>query len=646
MFNSLHHHHQYKKTLFGNGPSLSTAATTDKNHGVVKSDRSNWFSNTMISGMPRFNAVTTHSMYTASSSPSVKSLPSNNSRPALKSSVGMPVKSRSSKKYSGEEEDEDEDFENVDEEDDEASEDTEDKNVKFEEILPLSSKTTFSAIQERKLQKKLHSSTPSGNMKTIANALNTTNNVIETVGDEPIQKKRKWSHNNTHKKSITKYRSQYFECIGESLIPEDLLLKAQERFKLLSQSRIDIPILGKEPGNFILGQRTSNTTGKVLMEKKAKRYRKKNGRRKKRSNNWDDDDDQVDDDDDDDNDDDDDDDDEGYLLDVEDVDVMDDKFRSEKENNDENDERMNDDDAATNLNNRKPLRRRGRKPGRKKKHLDDFNYHQNENDLTLDKNAVGFYGYEYDSLNGNTMNLMERPSAVPKITSPPSGCSRSEAFNIAQIREMKKQIPVRHAMIHQTHIDNELAEAESQQQLSLVRSSGEYSRNTRAESRGVQQVLSGEHLEKMRVNILNARKKKLKFAKSAIHDWGLFAMEKIPACDMIIEYVGEVVRSQIAELREKQYEKMGIGSSYLFRIDEDFAIDATKKGNLSRFINHSCDPNSYAQLITVSGESKVVIYALKEINMGEEITYDYKFPEEEVKIKCRCGTLKCRGYLN
>lgn len=85
------------------------------------------------------------------------------------------------------------------------------------------------------------------------------------------------------------------------------------------------------------------------------------------------------------------------------------------------------------------------------------------------------------------------------------------------------------------------------------------------------------------------RKKQLRFAKSGIHDWGLFAMESIAADEMVTEYVGEVIRQPIADIRERRYEEMGIGSSYLFRVDQDTIIDATTKGNLARFINHSCD---------------------------------------------------------
>ena len=69
----------------------------------------------------------------------------------------------------------------------------------------------------------------------------------------------------------------------------------------------------------------------------------------------------------------------------------------------------------------------------------------------------------------------------------------------------------------------------------------------------------------------------------------MFALEPIARDEMVIEYVGEVVRQAIADDREKRYERLGIGSSYLFRVDSDTIIDATKYGNLARFINHCCE---------------------------------------------------------
>lgn len=95
----------------------------------------------------------------------------------------------------------------------------------------------------------------------------------------------------------------------------------------------------------------------------------------------------------------------------------------------------------------------------------------------------------------------------------------------------------------------------------------------------------------LKFNQLKGRKKQLRFSKSPIHDWGLYAEEHIEANDLVIEYVGELVSQQVAEERKKQYERCGIGSSYLFRIDDDTVVDATRKGSIARFINHCCSVN-------------------------------------------------------
>ncbi|KAM4576993.1 histone-lysine N-methyltransferase SETD1B-A-like isoform 1-T1 [Odontesthes bonariensis] len=150
----------------------------------------------------------------------------------------------------------------------------------------------------------------------------------------------------------------------------------------------------------------------------------------------------------------------------------------------------------------------------------------------------------------------------------------------------------------------------------------------------------------VKFNHLKFRKKRIRFSHSHIHEWGLFAMEPIAADEMVIEYVGQIIRQVIADMREQRYEEEGIGSSYLFRIDQDTIIDATKCGNLARFINHSCNPNCYAKIITVESQKKIVIYSRQPIGVNEEITYDYKFPIEEIKIPCLCGADSCRGSLN
>lgn len=60
----------------------------------------------------------------------------------------------------------------------------------------------------------------------------------------------------------------------------------------------------------------------------------------------------------------------------------------------------------------------------------------------------------------------------------------------------------------------------------------------------------------------------------------------------------------------------------------------------------SFQPNCYAKIINVDNQKKIVIYSKREIDVNEEITYDYKFPLEDEKIPCLCGDAACRGTLN
>jgi hypothetical protein len=229
-----------------------------------------------------------------------------------------------------------------------------------------------------------------------------------------------------------------------------------------------------------------------------------------------------------------------------------------------------------------------------------------------------------------------------------TGSARTEGLTIAQIKEMKiKKKPVTQDVVEAVIHD---AIRNQQNQLKEGATGGVEARRNRANTRREQRMLIGcvdaTHGDKIKFNQLRSRKKRLKFAKSPIHDWGLFALENIDVNDMVIEYVGEIVRQHVADVREKRYERMGIGSSYMFRLDNEYIIDATTRGNLARFINHSCDPNCCAKIIRVDEEKKVVIYALKPIMIGEELTYDYKFPFEDEKIPCHCGTAKCKRWLN
>ncbi|XP_076065509.1 histone-lysine N-methyltransferase SETD1-like isoform X2 [Oratosquilla oratoria] len=227
-----------------------------------------------------------------------------------------------------------------------------------------------------------------------------------------------------------------------------------------------------------------------------------------------------------------------------------------------------------------------------------------------------------------------------------TGCARTEG--IYKVDSKQKQ---RHKFTSHQEIAN--TPDEQQQSLAVLESSKakptqmSVSREVRAFQRRLLTAFGNEtDSDLLKFNQLKFRKKLLRFGKSRIHDWGLFAMEAIAADEMVIEYVGQMIRPIVADLRENNYEKMGIGSSYLFRIDMEAIIDATKCGNLARFINHSCNPNCYAKIISVEGQKKIVIYSKQPIACGDEITYDYKFPIEDEKIVCLCGASQCKGTLN
>ncbi|CAH2295841.1 histone-lysine N-methyltransferase SETD1B [Pelobates cultripes] len=223
-----------------------------------------------------------------------------------------------------------------------------------------------------------------------------------------------------------------------------------------------------------------------------------------------------------------------------------------------------------------------------------------------------------------------------------TGCARSEGYYKIDKKDKLKYLNNSRSFADEPPIDTQGMSIPAQPHASTRAGS-----ERRSEQRRLLSSFTGScDSDLLKFNQLKFRKKKLRFCKSHIHDWGLFAMEPIAADEMVIEYVGQNIRQVIADMREKRYEDEGIGSSYMFRVDHDTIIDATKCGNFARFINHSCNPNCYAKVITVEAQKKIVIYSKQYINVNEEITYDYKFPIEDVKIPCLCGAENCRGTLN
>lgn len=107
--------------------------------------------------------------------------------------------------------------------------------------------------------------------------------------------------------------------------------------------------------------------------------------------------------------------------------------------------------------------------------------------------------------------------------------------------------------------------------------------------------------------------------------FGMKAVNFIPAGDFIMEYVGEVLNSQQFEQRANEYSLDNNKHHYFMALRSDRVIDATVRGNISRFINHSCDPNAETQKWTVNGELRIGFFSIKNIYPNEEITFDYQF---------------------
>lgn len=108
---------------------------------------------------------------------------------------------------------------------------------------------------------------------------------------------------------------------------------------------------------------------------------------------------------------------------------------------------------------------------------------------------------------------------------------------------------------------------------------------------------------------------------------GLFAASAFKKGDFIAEYTGIKIPTAHADTSK---------SRYLFEIDSEWTIDGSPRSNIARYINHSCDPNTEAEI----REGKILISAARSIKRGEEITIDYDteyFDEFIRPVGCKCG---------
>ncbi|MQL74569.1 hypothetical protein Taro_006931 [Colocasia esculenta] len=154
---------------------------------------------------------------------------------------------------------------------------------------------------------------------------------------------------------------------------------------------------------------------------------------------------------------------------------------------------------------------------------------------------------------------------------------------------------------------------------------------------------------------------KLEVFRTEKKGWAVRAAEAISRGTFVCEYIGEVLNDAEANQRGERYDNEGC--SYLYDIDAHidadgcliegkvpYVIDATKHGNVSRFINHSCSPNLVNYQVLVESMdcqlAHIGLYADQDIAAGEELAYDYRYNLlPGTGCPCHCGSSNCRGRL-
>ncbi|KAL5781988.1 hypothetical protein ACOSP7_007017 [Xanthoceras sorbifolium] len=232
----------------------------------------------------------------------------------------------------------------------------------------------------------------------------------------------------------------------------------------------------------------------------------------------------------------------------------------------------------------------------------------------------------------------------------PSGCARSEPYNYFGRRGRKEPEALAAASLKRLFVENQpyLVAGYCQHGLSgktlpsigVIGSKFSFSIHKDAPNN----ILSmADKYKYMRETF----RKRLAFGKSGIHGFGIFAKHPHRAGDMVIEYTGELVRPPIADRRERFIYNSLVGAgTYMFRIDDERVIDATRAGSIAHLINHSCEPNCYSRVISVSGDEHIIIFAKRDIKQWEELTYDYRFFSIDEQLACYCGFPRCRGIVN
>ena len=129
---------------------------------------------------------------------------------------------------------------------------------------------------------------------------------------------------------------------------------------------------------------------------------------------------------------------------------------------------------------------------------------------------------------------------------------------------------------------------------------------------------------------------RVRVGTSRIAGHGLFAAQAIQQGTKIIRYIGEKITTEESDRR------LAAGNVYIFGLNERFALDGATPKNTARYINHSCDPNCH----TEQYGNTIWIVALRDIQVGEELTYNYEYEfDDEPAEPCQCGAPHCCGYI-
>ncbi|KAF2271723.1 uncharacterized protein EI97DRAFT_260417 [Westerdykella ornata] len=128
--------------------------------------------------------------------------------------------------------------------------------------------------------------------------------------------------------------------------------------------------------------------------------------------------------------------------------------------------------------------------------------------------------------------------------------------------------------------------------------------------------------------------------------FGLRANTDLRPGDFIFEYIGEVIDERTFRRRMIQYDQEGIKHFYFMSLTKGEFVDATKKGNLGRFCNHSCNPNCYVDKWVVGDKLRMGIFAERKIKAGEELVFNYNVDRYGADPQpCYCGEPNCTGFI-